>query len=147
MKKIIKGKKYDTETATLIGSDSSGIPSDFSWWEETLYRKRTGEFFLHGAGGPMTKYAESCGQNSWGYGEHIEPLSVKTAMEWAEKHLRSDEYEACFGDVSEDDSKKIVTYSLPERTIEKLKVMAAESGRSMSDIVALAIELLEADKL
>ncbi len=48
MKKIINGKRYDTETAKLIGSDGYSNPSDFNYWSEDLYQKKTGEFFLYG---------------------------------------------------------------------------------------------------
>ena len=47
MKKIINGRKYDTETAKEIGYWSNGYPcSDFNHCEETLYLKKTGEY-LH----------------------------------------------------------------------------------------------------
>lgn len=47
MKKIISGRIYDTDTATKLGAWwSSSDVRDFSRVEETLYRKRTGEFFL-----------------------------------------------------------------------------------------------------
>ena len=43
MKKIINGKRYDTETAEKIGVwDNARSISDFDCCEETLYRKRTG---------------------------------------------------------------------------------------------------------
>lgn len=143
MKKIINGKMYDTDKATALGYDTSGgTPRDFSWWKETLYQKRTGEFFLHGEGGPMTRYAESCGQNSWGYGERIMPLNVEAAREWAEVHLDTGTYEEIFGIVGEDLTKKIVTYSLPVSTIEKLKRAAAAEGISLSEAVTRAIEKL-----
>ena len=62
MRAIINGKKYDTSTAEYIASASySGSRSDFQWWEEDLYRKRTGEFFVSGEGGPMTRYARAIG--------------------------------------------------------------------------------------
>ena len=92
MKKIIKGRVYDTETATELASYSNGGTwRDFSHFEETLYRKKTGEFFLHGEGGPMTRYAEAQGQNSWSGGERIMPMTYAEAQEWAEKHLDGDE--------------------------------------------------------
>lgn len=50
MKKIINGKKYDTESAQEICSRSSGHYGDFHRVAETLYRKKTGEFFLYGEG-------------------------------------------------------------------------------------------------
>lgn len=102
MKKIINGRKYDTETATLMATASSNQPcNDFSYWAEELYRKRTGEFFLYGEGGPMSRYAESCGQNSWSGGCDITPMTEEKARQWAERHLSVDEYEEIFGEVAE----------------------------------------------
>lgn len=44
MKKIINKKLYDTSTATCIAEYSGPARvSDFSFYRETLYRKRTGE--------------------------------------------------------------------------------------------------------
>ena len=49
MKKIINKKLYDTSTATCIAEYSGPARvSDFSFYRETLYRKRTGEYFIHG---------------------------------------------------------------------------------------------------
>lgn len=101
MKKIINGKKYNTDTAVIIGYHSNGYYSNnFNYVEESLYRKKTGEFFLHGEGGAMTKYAKSSGDN-WGYGEMIIPLTEQEARSWAEKNLDCDEYENAFGEVAE----------------------------------------------
>ena len=101
MKKIINGKKYDTETAKLIASAAHRDPSDFSFYEESLYRKQTGEYFLHGKGGPASKYSVSISQNSWSGGQQIVPLSLSEAKVWAEKEMSCDEYEAEFGPVEE----------------------------------------------
>jgi len=93
MKKVINGKLYNTESAKKLGYWSNGISrSDFQFCEETLYKTRSGQYFLHGEGGPMTKYAVSCGQNSWSGGEHIEPINEDTARKWCEEHLDADEY-------------------------------------------------------
>lgn len=103
MKKIINGKKYDTETATYLGryqSPGNGW-SDFSYYEETLYRKKTGEFFLHGEGGPMTRYARSESGNTRTGGETIIPLTIDEAKAWAEEKLEADKYEEIFGEVEE----------------------------------------------
>lgn len=102
MKKIIDGKKYDTETATRVGFYSNyGSWRDFDHFEETLYRKKTGEHFLFGEGGPATKYSESCGDNSFSGGCRIIPLTEEKAKAWAEKNLSVDEYEEIFGAVEE----------------------------------------------
>lgn len=109
MKQVIKGKRYDTETAkyiTEISSREQGIgPSDFRYWEETLYMKRTGEFFLFGEGGPMTKYRKPYENNGWQSGYKIVPLTLEEAQEWAEQAMDADEYEAIFGPVEEEDGE------------------------------------------
>lgn len=73
---------------------------DFSFWEEELYKKKTGEFFLHGTGGPMSKYREYiCG--AYTEGEKITPLTEDEARQWAEHRLDGFEYEEIFGEVEE----------------------------------------------
>ena len=101
MKKIINGKKYDTDTAKEIGYWSNGYPhSDFNYCEETLYLKKTGEYFLHGEGGALTEYARNTWNGSTG-GSCIIPLTEEGAKNWAMDHLECDEYEALFGEVEE----------------------------------------------
>lgn len=101
-KKIINGKKYDTDTAKKVGKyDNNCLPSDFHYYEEILFQKKTGEFFLYGEGGALSKYSTSL-ENGWhGDGYKIIPLTTQAAIEWAEEHLDADEYEAIFGEVEE----------------------------------------------
>ena len=102
MKKIINGKKYDTETAKLLASAYSSLsPSDMGYWSEELYVKYTGEYFIHCEGGPNSNYGVRSGANSWGWGEKIIPYTEDEAMAWAEKRLDGDEYEKIFGEVEE----------------------------------------------
>jgi hypothetical protein len=105
MKAIIRGKRYDTEKATLIGkSGSNGHISitDFSWWEAGLYRTpRSGTYFLAGEGGPMTMFAHSVGNGRTG-GSRIIEMDVADALDWAERHLTTAEVEAAFSDQVED---------------------------------------------
>ncbi len=52
MKKVIDGKVYDTETATLKAEwENMYDARNFNYVEEQLYQKKTGEFFLYGYGG------------------------------------------------------------------------------------------------
>jgi hypothetical protein len=56
MRQIIDCKRYDTETATLIGEADSlhagaSSTSDFNYWEAGLYRTPRGNYFLAGEGG------------------------------------------------------------------------------------------------
>lgn len=102
MIKIINGRKYDTETAKMVGSWDNGYPtSDFNYCSEKLFRKKTGEFFLFGDGGAMSKYSMSCGTNNWCGSCEIIPLSEDGAKQWAEEHLDGDAYIEIFGDVEE----------------------------------------------
>mgnify|MGYP002682938636 FL=1 len=136
MKMIINGKVYDTEKAKQVAYYSSaGSWRDFQHYEETLYLKKTGEYFLFGEGGPMTRYARSEGQNSWTGGERIEPLTYAAAKEWAEEHLTASEYESIFGEVEEDDSKVLTTFNLTRATVEKLRRESQERGMSLSALV------------
>ena len=97
MKKIINGRRYDTDTAKILGSAGYSHPGDFNYWRETLYVKKTGEFFLHGFGGPLSKYARSIALNEWTGGEEIIPLSLEEAQKWTEENLEAEEYEEIFG--------------------------------------------------
>lgn len=103
MKKIINGKLYDTYTAKIVAMvNTNGVYSrnDFRWQEERLCKKKTGEFFLYGEGGPMTKYAEPDG-NGTRWGERIIPLTVDDAKHFVEKHCDVDTYIKLFGEPEE----------------------------------------------
>ena len=101
MVKIINGKKYSTQTAKELGYNCHGSPSDFSYYREALYLKRTGEFFLHGQGNAASKYSVSVGNNSRCGGAEIVPMTIDEAKAWAESNLSAEEYEAIFGEVEE----------------------------------------------
>ena len=121
MKRIIDGKVYDTETAHQVGRPWSpaGLgPSDFEWYEETLYRKRTGEYFLHG--------------------ERIMPMGYDQARQWAEGHLEVEEYIAAFGDPGEggDAGLERLQVKVPARTLAAIDREVSATGRTRSDVVA-----------
>lgn len=133
MKQILNGKVYNTETAKCVGEWFNGLSErDFSYCEESLYRKRNGEYFLYGYGGPMTKYAVSVGSNEWKGVEKIIPLEWEDARKWAEEHLEAGEYEAEFGEVEEDDSRVQVHYSISAFADSKAKRDAQKQGVSLS---------------
>jgi hypothetical protein len=101
MKKIIEGKLYNTETAKKVAEYNNGYyPNDFNFMNEELYQKKTGEFFLYGEGGALSKYATSSG-NSSGWGWQIIPMTENKAMQWVEKHADADSYIEIFGEPKE----------------------------------------------
>lgn len=139
MKKIINGKVYDTDKARELGTDSYSSPRDFNYWHETLYQKRTGEFFLYGEGGPMSRYARSIDQNSWSGGEKIMPLSAANARKWAEDHLDTDDYEKIFGLPDEDAEPVLLSMQLPAILAAKARQRAVEDGVALTAIVERAL--------
>lgn len=61
MIKIINKRKYDTSMAEELLCYASGHDNTrFRYYSETLYRKRTGEYFLHGEGGPHVALCGTC---------------------------------------------------------------------------------------
>lgn len=140
MKKIISGKQYNTETAKEVGSwANAGNWRDVNHAEETLYLKKTGEYFLFGEGGPASKYAEPVGSNSWTSGCRIMPMTWEEARSWAEKHLSTDDYEDAFGAVAEDDSRITVHMSLSAGAVDTAKRAAAQAGMTLSAYIETLI--------
>jgi len=96
MIRIIDGKRYNTETATLIGEASHGYASDFHHWDESLYLSPKGAFFLSGSGGALSQWSEPAADGRCG-GCGMRVLSVDEALSWAEEHdLDSDAIEKHF---------------------------------------------------
>lgn len=93
MRKIIKGKKYDTQTAQEIACHR--------WWDdsvcyrqrETFYLKKTGEFFRHDE--KRTTWG-----NIYEY-EDIIPLTEEQARDQLEAIVSVRKFELIFGEVAE----------------------------------------------
>lgn len=95
MKRIIAGKKYDTETAKKLHEISGD--GEFGAFVERLYIKKTGEYFLSCIG---AKYQIT---EEYDYTDipAIYPLSEEQAKYWGEKWMDADKYEEIFGEVEE----------------------------------------------
>ena len=96
MVKVINGKKYSTDTAKVVAyyDNIDGFRilqcNDAKFFEKTLYKKRTGEYFI------CTE-----GNNRSGVENGIEPVSEEEANKWSEIYLDADEYELIWGEVEE----------------------------------------------
>ena len=99
MKEIINGKKYDTKTATWLAEVDNG-ETGLYYWCEALYRKRTGEYFIYGEGGPGSSYSRHVETNTWAGGWKIRPITEEEARKWVEEYA-NDQYEEIFGEVEE----------------------------------------------
>lgn len=146
MKKIINNKMYDTSTAKEIGGMEHSNRGDFSYFSETLFRKRTGEYFLYGKGGPMSRYSRTVGQNEWSSGERIIPLNYEKARKWAEENLDADDYQKEFGEVSEEDERTVLSVSLDVGTAERIRKLAAENNTSVSALIASKFAITKEEK-
>lgn len=133
MKKIIDNKVYDTHTARSIGSVSQALSDRLYGWSEELFVKRTGEYFLHGEGGPGSKYARQTDTNNWSGGETIKPLTYAEARAWAEKNLDPDEYLAHFEPAHED--RAVLSVSVSGEAAAAARKAAALAGVSLSAYV------------
>lgn len=134
MKKIINNKLYDTSTAHELASREEN-PGDSHYVNEVLYRKRTGEYFLFGEGGPSSRYAEQVDYSHWSGGSTILPLTYKDAVDWAERHLDADEYQSLFGPVSEDEedgARTTLGISLTGAEAAAIRQNAAKAGLTLS---------------
>ncbi|MCW6664504.1 hypothetical protein NHG32_02295 [Aerococcaceae bacterium NML191219] len=139
MRKILSNKVYDTGTAKKIGYFRTDYgASDFRHYEETLYKKRTGEYFLHGEGNGLSPYAGSYGDMR-GPGEKIVPLAFEEARDWAERKLESEEYEKEFG-TPEEEGTSVVFVRVSNVLADKIEKEKAETGISQQDIVVAALE-------
>lgn len=137
MKKVIKGAVCDTETATKLGSCDHDIIDRLHWRSETLYRTKSGRYFIHGEGGPASPYSIADGDGRWKSGEQINVIPREAAEEWAEEHLTGDEYEAAFG--LPDEVPRITVELTPENR-RKLDEIRARNGMKFVSIVNAAIE-------
>lgn len=140
MNKVIGGKRYDTDRAELAGSWDNGLAlMDFDYYGESLYKKRTGEFFLHLAGGARSPIAESSDGGSIG-AERIRPVTYAEAQEWAEEHMDADAYGSLFGE-PDDGTRSLYISSISNTAKANLEREAAKRGCTQAKIVE---ELLEA---
>ena len=139
MRKIIKNKVFDTNTAKKMGtfrdSEDSG---DFDYYEVSLYRKKTGEFFLHTYYGPKSKYRKITGYSDWA---RIIPLTYDEAREWAETALTEEQYKSIFlGVVDEGTEMEALTVQIPTALAIQLKRQTDKSGQLIKDAVAEALQ-------
>lgn len=138
MRRWIKRKLYDTGTAQKMGSFEGGQKGSFKYYEETLYRKSSGEYFLYGKGGAMTRYAKAdpYGEGFTG-GEDITPLTVTTALDWVEEHLPPEEFEKIMAmeEEKKKDPSRSVTFELTIEERDRLQQAAEKSGMTQGEYI------------
>ncbi len=99
VKKIVDGLLYDSDNKGnefIFERYSNCSMGDFHYYEETLYRTKNGNWFLHGNGNAASKYAKPFGDNQSGPGENIIPLSVGQAFKYLSEYCEIDLLEEYF---------------------------------------------------
>lgn len=128
MKKIINGKVYDTDTAQLIAEahhdnirDAYGTTT-----KQWLYRKRTGEFFLHVEGVSYTLH--NMWQTGFRPGRGIYPLTFEEARKFVEAELSAEKWIKIFGEPDENGEAVTLGIQVSAAAAAKLKQEAAKIG-------------------
>ena len=132
MLKVIRGRKYNTATAHEVGYET--VEEGYGYVNRTLYRKRTGEYFLAVEYNYMVDGVDP---------DYIKPLTGEEASEWAQEHLDVDTYEKEFGEVVEDRTSVAMTLNLPRQEYEKLKGLALDAGMPVSKYLTKVIKRIK----
>lgn len=87
MRRDLDGCIYDTSEAEAIANWSNNLErTDLNYTNETLYRMKNGDYFLHGEGGGDTYYGRPGEDGSWGYGQLLRPFDEYDGLEWCQEH-------------------------------------------------------------
>ncbi len=111
MKRVFRGRSYDTDKAERIAQDD----------DEILYRKKTGEYFLYKTGIDSSAA--------------IAPLSYDEAREWADDHMSI--FISCkyFFDIARKGTKAPLQLAFDKGVIELMKRVSVERGVTISELV------------
>lgn len=134
MIQVVKGVKYNTDTAKIVAVNVQCKPNDPTYIREELYIRRTGEFFLYCEGGVHTKYAVNKGNNVTS-GKKIKPLTEDEAKEFVKNFSDNETYEKFFGEISENGKKVAIPIRLSPAAAKKLRAMSVRCRTSMSDLI------------
>lgn len=134
MRKVIKGRLYDTDKATMVAEGTESYITEFDYVRETLYRKRTGEYFLHGFGHAGSRYAKRVGDSTWSAGEGIVPLTYDEARDWTERAGDADAYEREFG-VPDEGAEHDLHAIISEVAWQQLSRAASDEGVTVRAII------------
>ena len=129
MKKIIKGKQLNTETARMIGTAMIDEEKDIV---ETLYRTKSGVYFIHNV------YRKST-VGKLEVGEDIYLITVEEAKEWSKKWLTDAEYKEWFENTNSDETVTI-TVNITSKAFQIIKSEKELTGETYGEIISYALE-------
>ena len=130
-KRIIEGKTYNTETATLLAEESPCGPSGGEF--DQLYQTRHGAYFRH--------------HGDWGASTEdgplviLDPLTPSEAQTWMEKHASASLIEKHFGEQPEaGETESRITVRIPDALKSAVEAMAAEQKKSLNAWIMRCLE-------
>lgn len=115
MRKKIGRRIYDTDKAEYVGRNAQGYYGDPTGFEELMYKKGPGDFFLFVSGGPESQYPN----------EDIIPIALSDAREWIER-VRGGEVVAQF--ITEKDEAALEEQN--KAAVSKAKKAPAKTEKS-----------------
>jgi hypothetical protein len=122
---VIKNKVYDTATAQEITRHEHNDVT------ETLYRKKTGEYFAHF----YNATADDTYKAGWHGKDKIAPFDFEEAKAWGLLRLDSDRYRELFeGQVGSDDIVGI-TVRISAESLARLRKVQSETGETIAKIL------------
>lgn len=117
MKKVLKYKVYDTDTAKLIGQRQHNDGSSVS-----LYQKKTGHYFT---------YVKSVTG-----AEKITPIDLEEAKKVGKELLSAEEYNKHFGDnLTADDEEITASFKVKASTHIRIKQIAVEENCTIAELL------------
>ena len=126
MRKVIQNKVYDTATANklmtvTLHTERNGNINGRDVITESLYRKRTGEFFL---------VREDT------YGTKIAPQTYKAAKAWGKNNQMPKEIQkTAFWEEDNSPKKEVLLVSIPAGMISKLRAEASKRKMTVSGLL------------
>jgi hypothetical protein len=147
VRRSIDSRMYDTSQAETIAKYVCEKPGEPYYREETLYRAKTGEYFLGGIGGEHSYYAQLVG-DKYIPGEDIIALRVGEARRWLEDQGYTEIIERIFGTISTLDYTTAVSVHLTDEIMGRAERAAAKSATSVEQWIEQLIrrELSESNQ-
>lgn len=81
MMRVVAGKRYNTKTAEEVAKVDQRSAGEQFWFVERLYRTASGDHFILGIGGDLSRWRGESG---------IVPLDKEQVDHWYRKHTRKE---------------------------------------------------------
>lgn len=140
MHRYIYGVLYKTENSRRIDARSGGDPKNGTDWQEILYARRDGSYFMHVTAGPEVRAGSAVRRRFWVGNEGILPLSFEQASQWCKEHSAPELYEKEFGALVSRPGKMRVDLTVPADLYSALRREAVQGGMTLGEYINLILE-------